>query len=91
MFSFYIQSPTGTSATCQAHTLLVRDEHWMFSMRGGFNPISISLAQGSAAGVSPQSMRFVEPFGQLAVVDGSQQGLVMIDLNILGFAHSPYY
>lgn len=91
MFSFYIRPPIGTPSSCPTHTLLQRDESWQFSMRGGYNPLSISLAQGSAAGVSPQSMRFIEPFGQLAVVDGSQQGLVIIDLNTLSFAHNPYY
>ena len=31
------------------------------------------------------------PFGQLAIVDGAQQGLIMIDLNTMGFAHAPYF
>ncbi len=91
MFSFYVQPGTGTAPTCQTHTLAQRDMQWQFAMTGGFSPISISLSAGSGAGVSPQSMKFIEPFGQLAVVDGSQQGLVIIDLNTLSFAHSPYY
>jgi hypothetical protein len=91
MFALYMQPATGTAPQCPAHTLVPRDTQWRFSMRGGFSPISISLTGGSNVGVSPQSMRFVEPFGQLAVVDGSQQGLVLIDLNTLGFAHSPYF
>ena len=90
MFSFYIVPPGGSATDCN-HTLITRDVQWRFSMRGGFDPIAISLTQGSAGGVSPQSMRFVEPFGQLAVVDGAQQGLVLIDLNTLAFAHSPYF
>jgi hypothetical protein len=36
-------------------------------------------------------MRFIESFGQLAIVDGESQGLVLIDLNTLGLAHTPYY
>ncbi len=91
MFSFYVQAAAGPAATCKTHTLAERDMQWQFSMTGGFAPISISLNAGTGAGVSPQSMKFIEPFGQLAVVDGSQQGLVIIDLNTLGFAHSPYY
>jgi hypothetical protein len=91
MFSFYIVPPPKGAAPDCNHTLITRDVQWRFSMRGGFDPIAISLTQGSAGGVSPQSMRFVEPFGQLAVVDGAQQGLVLIDLNTLGFAHSPYF
>jgi hypothetical protein len=98
MFSFYIQpgvGPTGSPAsgtsTCNTHTLAARDNQWQFTMAGGFSPIAIQLNGGTNAGVSPQSMKFIEPFGQMAVVDGSQQGLVIIDLNTLGFAHSPYY
>ncbi len=98
MFSFYIQpgvGPTGSlapgSSSCDTHTLAQRDNQWQFTMAGGFSPITIQLNGGTAAGVSPQSMRFIEPFGQMAVVDGSQQGLVVIDLNTLGFAHDPYY
>jgi hypothetical protein len=82
---------SGPAATCKTHSLAQRDMQWQFSMTGGFQPISIALNAGSGAGVSPQSMKFIEPFGQMAVVDGSQQGLVIIDLNTLGFAHSPYY
>jgi hypothetical protein len=91
MFSFYIQPPSGNVASCNTHTLVPRDMQWQFTMTGGFSPISISLQGGTAAGVSPQSMKFIEPFGQMAIVDGAQQGLVIIDLNTLGFAHSPYY
>ena len=73
------------------HTATQRDIQWKFSMRGGFSPIDISLIAGHDAGVSPQSMRFIDSLGQLAVVDGAQQGLVLIDLNTLGFAHNPYF
>jgi hypothetical protein len=73
------------------HTLTQRDDVWRFSMRVSFSPIVVSLAQGMAIPVSPQSMLFIESLGQLAIVDGAQQGLVLIDLNTLGFAHTPYY
>lgn len=91
MFSFYMQPATGPTTSCDTHTLVQRDYQWQFTMAGGFQPITIQLNGGTNAGVSPQSMKFIEPFGQMAVVDGSQQGLVIIDLNTLGFAHSPYY
>jgi len=51
----------------------------------------VSLSQNTNTAVSPQSMRFIDSLGQLAVVDGAQQGLVLIDLNSLQFAHNPYY
>ena len=53
--------------------------------------LTISLTQGTNVPVSPQSMLFIPPLGQLAVVDGQLQGLVLIDLNTLTFAHAPYF
>ena len=60
-------------------------------MRGGFSPLTIPLTGNTAAAVIPQSMRFIASLGQLAVVDGAQQGLVLIDLNTVNFAHNPYF
>jgi hypothetical protein len=103
MFSFLMWSGCGTLASGDAgaggsfdthfgdHTLSARDEVWRFSLRGSFSPIVVSLAQGMNIPVSPQSMRFINPLGQLAVVDGAQQGLVLIDLNTIAFAHTPYF
>ncbi len=91
MFSFYIQPPTGVLATCEHHTLLNRDIQWQFAMQGGFSGMSVSISGGNAIGVSPQSMRFIQPLGQMAVVDGAQQGLVLIDLNTMGFSQGPYF
>jgi hypothetical protein len=73
------------------HTTTARDLAWKFSMRGGLVPLSVSLPAGSGAAVSPQSMRFIDTLGQIAVVDGAQQGLILIDLNTIAFAHNPYY
>lgn len=73
------------------HTETARDLVWRFSMRGGFSPVTVSLSQNTAIAVTPQSMRFIDSIGQLAVVDGNQQGLVLINLNSLQFAHDPYY
>lgn len=72
------------------YTFTVRDAVWKFSTRGGFVPQTINLATTTTA-VVPQSMRFIESLGQLAVVDGSSQGLVLIDLNALALAHNPYF
>jgi hypothetical protein len=73
------------------HTETARDLQWKFSIRNGFQPVTVSLSQNTNTAVSPQSMRFIDSLGQLAVVDGAQQGLVTIDLNTLQFAHAPYY
>jgi hypothetical protein len=66
-----------------------RDDVWKFSTRGQFTPYVINIASSSSS-VSPQSMVFVEPMGQLAVIDGSALGLIMIDLNAMAEAHTPY-
>jgi len=70
--------------------LPIRDMQWRFSTRGGFSPLAISIASQTVS-VSPQSMRFVDSFQQMAVVDGAAQGLVLIDLNSIAFAHAPYF
>ena len=90
MFSFVMWSGC-TPLVANDHTETARDMQWRFSMRGGFSPLTVSITQGTTTAVSPQSMRFIDSLGQLAVVDGSPQGLVLIDLNSLAFAHNPYF
>jgi hypothetical protein len=90
MYSFVIWSGC-TPLVANDHTEVTRDTQWRFSLRGGFSPLTVSITQGTTSAVSPQSMRFINSLGQLAVVDGSQQGLVLIDLNSLAFAHNPYF
>ena len=36
-------------------------------------------------------MRFIDALGQLAVIDGASQGLILIDLNTIQEAHTPYF
>ena len=36
-------------------------------------------------------MRFIESLGQIAVVDGASQGLVLIDLAGVTIARAPYF
>jgi hypothetical protein len=67
-----------------------RDMIWKFGTRGQFTPLTITLATNNVS-VMPQSMRFIESLGQLAVVDAASQGLVLIDLNTVAFAHAPYF
>ena len=100
MFSFVMWSACSgtTHSTADAgvavagfgdHTLATRDLSWRFSIRGSDPPLTVSIitaANGTAS--SPQSMRFIPPIGQLAVVDGEAQGLVLIDLNLVTVVHS---
>jgi hypothetical protein len=67
-----------------------RDTQYLFSTRGQFRTLFVSVAGGSTA-VSPQSTRFIETLGQLAVVDGASQGLVLIDLRAVTVARAPYF
>jgi len=90
MFSYVMWSGCAPLVS-NDHTETARDMQWKFSLRGGFSPVTVSLSGGTTTAVSPQSMRFIDSLGQLAVVDGEQQGLVLIDLNTLAFAHSPYF
>lgn len=90
MFSFAMQAACG-KATDGAHTLTTRDLQWQFSVRGGFDPLTLSITQGANVAVSPRSMYFIEPLSRLAVIDGEQQGLVVFDLYTLQFAEGPFY
>jgi hypothetical protein len=71
-------------------TTTPRDVNWQFAQRGSFVPLTVPLAPGTTA-ILPQSMRFIDSLGQLAVVDGASQGLILIDLDTVAFAHSPYF
>lgn len=85
-FSFFVQN--GHKA--QVEVLPRRDMSWRFQTRGQFAPLVINLAATTSA-VNPQSMRFIETLGQIAVVDGASQGLVLIDLAGVTIARAPYF
>ena len=68
----------------------IRDMYYSFSTRGQFRPLAVSIA-GSSISVSPQSMRFIDSLGQIAIVDGASQGLVLIDLRTVTVARAPYF
>lgn len=85
-FSFFVQN--GQKDT--KDVLPIRDTAWRFQTRGQFQPLVINLAASTTA-VNPQSMRFIETLGQIAVVDGASQGLVLIDLAGVTIARAPYF
>src|SRR5581483_1579832 len=62
-----------------------RDLTWKISARGAFKVQSINLSPSGSA-VSPQSMRYIGPLGQMGIVDGSALGLILVDLNTLGIS-----
>lgn len=85
-FSFFVQNGQKDSKD----VLPTRDTVWVFQTRGQFQPLVVNLAATTTA-VNPQSMRFIESLGQIAVVDGASQGLVLIDLAGVTIARAPYF
>jgi hypothetical protein len=84
MFSFWMLD--GLAST----TNPVRDTSYVFHTRGQFSPLSVNIGATTYA-VNPQSMRFIETLGQIAVVDAASQGLVLIDLGGVAIARAPYF
>ena len=69
-------------ATSNVYTANQRDLTYKFQTRGRFAAQQVVLTATSTA-VSPQSMRYIEPLGQMGIIDGSTLGLILIDLNTL--------
>jgi hypothetical protein len=68
-----------------------RDQGFSWQTTGGFAPLVMSLASISTA-VSPQSIQFLPQSEQLAVVDGSSQGLSLFSLDTFTVVRpSPFY
>lgn len=85
-FSFFIQEGHQDAKPKRP----TRDMAFRFQTRGQFQPLLVNLA-ATTTGVNPQSMRFIESLGQIAVVDGASQGLVLIDLAGVTIARAPYF
>jgi hypothetical protein len=79
---------TVTSGICEV-VRVPRDYSFQFTTINPFTNQQINLA-ATGTQVSPQSMLFIPSLGQLAVVDGAQEGLVLIDLNAVAVSGTPY-
>jgi hypothetical protein len=78
-------------ALYRGRTPSVRDEMFAWQTTGGFAPAIMSLASVSSQ-VSPQSIQFLQQAEQLAVVDGSSQGLSLFSLDTFSIVKpSPFY
>ncbi len=95
VFSFFVENgiavvpdDNGGSRVVDAPPL--RDTQWRFTTRGQFQSLSVAIG-GQSTSVSPQSMRFIPPLGQVAVVDAASQGLVIVDLRTVSIARSPFF
>jgi hypothetical protein len=84
-----IESNVGRIAVCVPQRV-VRDLSWQFTMINAFTNQFVNLGS-TGTQLSPQSMLFIPSLGQLAVVDGAQEGLVLIDLGIVGVSGTPYF
>lgn len=89
MFAFLMWE--GLTPDGKGMILPTRDLQWTFAMSGALVPQVINYAGTTSAAVSPQSMRFLGSFGMVAVVDGAQWGLVLLDLNNITVGRGPYY
>jgi hypothetical protein len=81
---------TTRDVTVDADVPPQRNTQWRFTTRGQFQSLSLAIG-GTSSTVSPQSMKFVAPLGQMAVVDAAAQGLVLIDLRTVAIARAPYF
>jgi hypothetical protein len=90
MFSFVMWAGCGPFVNPGDHTLNGRDMSWHFTVGQPFTPLTIGLASAGTP-VSPRSLRYIDSLGQIALVDGASQGLVVYDLTSLSMARGPFY
>jgi hypothetical protein len=107
MLAYYIEHPLGPAPTlapndpdypssCAALSRVctvqrvARDLSWEFTTINAFTNQLVNLASGGAQ-LSPQSMLFIPSLGQVAIVDGAQEGLVLINLNTIQVAGNPFF
>ena len=78
-------------AAATAYSTMQRDNTFQFSTRGQYQFQSVPLTTANTS-VLPQSSLFIPPLGAIGVVDGSANGIFIIDLNTLAVADgSPFY
>jgi len=64
-----------------------RDMAFSFNESSGFAPLLVNLAAATSF-IQPQSMDLVPRTGELAIADGSAQGLVLIELGSVSVSRS---
>jgi hypothetical protein len=107
MFAYYIEHPLGPlwtlspnnpnyTTSCPVLSQLCgvqrvpRDLSWEFTTENQFTNQLVNLAAGGGA-LSPQSMLFIPSLGQVAIVDGAQAGLILINLNTIQVQGTPFF
>jgi len=81
--------PDPANPGAQRQPFADRDKYFSFTTVGGFYPLVINLG-ASTTYVQPQSVTWLPQIGQLAIADGSVQGLMMVDIASLTLARSYY-
>jgi hypothetical protein len=84
-----IGAPEPSNPAAQRLPFSERDKYFAFTTAGGFFPLLVNLAS-STTYVQPQSVTYLPQLGQLAVADGSVQGLMMVDLGALTLSKAYY-
>ena len=59
----------------------VLGQQFRFITQGAFKPVLMNLSSDGSTLIQPVGMTFVSPTGQLAVTDGSINGLLLVDLS----------
>ncbi len=67
-----------------------RDTFFRYSTRGQFTALTANMSTTSVA-VNPRAMRYVEPLGQIAIIDGASQGLVLFDLRTVTLSRTSFF
>ena len=81
--SFYLfRNPQMRFTVWKGSMTALRDTAFVFDEVGGFGRLSMSLLTQTNQ-VSPQTVAYVPPLGQLAVADGASQGFILVDLGSL--------
>src|SRR5262249_34398848 len=81
------QSCTKDCGSCpQASS--VRDMQFRFSTSGSFVPLLMLLNGDATSLLEPQAITYVPSTGELAITDGSINGLIMVSLATAGFSRS---
>ena len=86
MFRFAIER----SGTTRSITANDRDKAFTFITTGAFRPLLATLRPDSDTSslIQPQALTFVGPTGEVAVTDGSINGLIFVSLASMSYARS---
>lgn len=78
MFRFAVLDPPAQGGNPRKPVL---DQQFRFATLGAFRPLLVSLSADGSSLIQPVGMAFVPATGQLAVTDGSINGLLLVDLS----------